>query len=1195
MTIHTRIPGINRRVPQTSDLLEYLDGIVEGELLERTKLVMAGNLDSESPGIVAEDNPALEDGLDPTAPLIVTVNSLNPLRVDVHPGQAVCDLGLRMEVTTTVVVDLVSTDAGGQNVVYLEYQNVESDLRPVRSRVTAINAKRERETDTNLVHVTTLAAYQALGSTTLSRVVALALVTIQATSGSANLTVVDMSQDILTTNRPWFSSVDMYHRKRVGSGTTSDSNPHGMTVNDFQVVGDLSLYDVLIGRGLVVSRPTNRSCVLGTLCTETIPRSRWVLDSSGGVTGYVNALYVQLLGYPIVLGSAELQDVYAGTAAATLLPLQLVDRTNIIFIENEEYRNIIIVGPGTDTIVVKTAVSGLADNVIEVDVSSGGAETVTYDAATKVLTVVYQDGVSTTDSIAVAILAVVVALPDFTSVTDTGTAIWSNPPVVDQVVYNIAPAGAVDYEVKYANTPAIEPPVDFATATTFTFGTPVAGEAVITEGLAFSSVSSLLTLDTLGPIPRRVWVVYDPTAGLVHIPQIVVPFTRLDDFASDVVDVDMTLLGPSKIRVWLSGSTPGSLLGVTLQITGTDINGASLVESVTFDSTWSDNPAGSGVEDPTQAETAIATFASVTEVRITARANDGPFSAVVVDAVPDFSNQASNIDRSLYVASFFWNGYRANDMLDMREVVPTLNHVDIPLWKQVSGSLLGGYTIQSAEPSNVLVLCGDDSDDLHNSDLILTQRMSLRVQKDTDDPTMTSADRRALDSWYYSRAMKTPNTTQYIQVTLLGDAEHFNVGGGVAVQYRYATIDLPDTWSNWNSFVASSLVHGKYDGTAIVFFAFMPDDTPGFQTTDMVHKVQLRMVARWRGYICVVGDTDLDIRGLGDLWNAMEVEHWVDPVSPDDGEHKSIHITPEIGANVTPKLYSEAHADDKLGAGLGNKQIAVYGWDGLGDLAPSEVFYINVNGDWWFNGGYQGTLQVDGDIQVTNQIFTDDLSATGQGQFDALISSSVSTLTVLADSVAAAAQISSPVYIFPTTVNVRVIVPINDLEKDLAISAGHGAAVIAYRLDIAPGNIAGFAIGMVYTGPVAFSTDVDWYWSIDIDPFIRSTCTIVKVSLVGLVSGGPAVTVEVRCTLGSADVLSPDDYVDGPDVDVTWTANLLCNRSRQDYVFNQVVTPTQHNRLRISHLNGLDVFYLFRVELVIKQTDIHNFIGKDVI
>lgn len=1069
-TTNEKTQGINRDVPQTGDLLAFLDGIVNDELLMRLKLAMAMGLTSQAWGIFAETDPADEDGSDTTAPLIVLVNEDSVTSVDVYPGTVVTKLGLWAVISEVISVELADTDTGAENVVYFEYQNEETDLRGVRSRTTSIASKRVIKADAELIKVATLTDYQDFDTATLNRCVPLALVTRKATT-TTDETVVDMSQDTFSDNRPWFSVVDIAHRKQLGSGTPSVSNPHGMTANDFQVAGDLSLYDALIGRGLVLGPEASHQGVPGTACVETIPASRWETDTDGSVTGSAGAEYVRLLGYPVALGACELQDGNEGTTSADLLAIKRVPKTNIIYITSFDLRTIVIPGPDGEDITIVLSENALTTGIY-VTLEQSGANAISYSSG--VLTINWLASGINTSGMVSALDSALSSESDFESVDGSGSTTWTTDNMADNDGDYKAVADDAEWLLYYTCVKALEPPTDFSNESTLTFGEPTGKEAYIADGLAFNTVATpTLDLERLGPAPRRIRVFYSAEEGLLTDPQILLTYQKLDDFEDDEEVIEQTFIGPGRVRIWLIGATPGASLNIEIGLQGTDRDGSSLSETITFGSSWVDNAGGSDTEEPNQAQISDGYFAGdELTVTIDTRENDGPFSAVIIEVVPDFVNESTSNDRGLYVCEFMWDGFHAIDMRDEREVVANLKKAGRPRWERMGQMILGAHAIWPANEHVAVLSLGDDSERMEASDQILTRRTGQRPYMAPNDTTLTSDDREGNDAWYYSRAEYASDLMEFVQVIVTGDD---NVDDP-DVEFRWTTSEFPDLWSSWVQLDAGTYINTRKNGntgTAMSFFSHLPDET-GFGSSDTVWKWQLRIRGRWWSYVVITSDDNLHeqtadalITSLNDLF---DVEHYGEGNSILSGRHRNILLFPDQSLY---KLFIAAHEDDEDNPD--NKSISMIGWHD-GDMAFSEIFFVTAEGEIWAYKGWAGDLPVSGDLNLVG-----DANIGGDATADA--------------------------FVYNASTDKYTTVPIEGLGMVEVISESYEGSfqVPGYDILATPGDI--WSLPDFFN--VLACASANWELFFSLDPYIQHGATIKEIRVLMAMTGGGGTQVVV--------------------------------------------------------------------------------------
>jgi hypothetical protein len=377
-------------------------------------------------------------------------------------------------------------------------------------------------------------------------------------------------------------------------------------------------------------------------------------------------------------------------------------------------------------------------------------------------------------------------------------------------------------------------------------------------------------------------------------------------------------------------------MSVSLTLIGTDPDGGSISETLVFDSTWADNTAPAEAEKPEQGIITTAVFAAASSIGVDARVDDGPLSAIVVEVVPEPVYEDTAIEGALHVARFFWDGFRIINMLDKREVAPNLKIAGRPRYEIVAESTLAHHAFWPAGSDLVVFHFGDDSENMRNSDQLLTRRWALRERQDSDDPTLISASTEGEDAVYYSRAFRPPfGSMSFINVTLLGKARpEFTDAGGSRVQIRYTLDTDPGAWFPWESLNNIQGPEEYQDSRAISFFLNNP--------LVSLYKYQIRIVGRWASFMVVISNVNLRanpfdvlVRSLND---AFAVQHWSPGIPILEGTHKAISIT-EVAAGLRflqfPQAFDSSNND--------SLQTFVGGYTILG--APITAFSIATDGD----------------------------------------------------------------------------------------------------------------------------------------------------------------------------------------------------------------------------------------------------------
>ncbi len=213
-----------------------------------------------------------------------------------------------------------------------------------------------------------------------------------------------------------------------------------------------------------------------------------------------------------------------------------------------------------------------------------------------------------------------------------------------------------------------QPPIGNA-LTRLTFSAPVEDrkEMLLSRGQAFRELAvAVASLVDYGAIPTYGRVVLNAVGEVVALPNVLVCQTRLDTAGSAEQKVSRTMLAPGRVRIGLTGAVAGPLLTVQIQINGKGADGATLQETLTFGSSWSDSLIPTCAENSSQFKTSSNTYASLTSWQVIQRTNDGINSAIVICGFPN-SIYAEAAD-ALPLASFTWDGIRACELRDDRPI-----------------------------------------------------------------------------------------------------------------------------------------------------------------------------------------------------------------------------------------------------------------------------------------------------------------------------------------------------------------------------------------------------------------------------------------------------------------------------------------------------------------------------------------------
>jgi hypothetical protein len=325
--------------PITLDLLEFERQAFIDEILKRTRLLF-GEVDPtlNRYGIVDSRDPRTALSSDTTRPLVVSVNVTDPATIDVSPGTAVFQSGEVIVLENGASRIAVPGGIGTKSVVFLKFDELELGPRLTRYETLANTYVDFLESDADYIQVLTRNDYDALSFEEKALTIPLAFITVQevVVSGGGGTTtelVVDMTQDQLSTNRSWFTPVDIEHRSFVGSGVVSSSNPHGMSLNDVAASSAQTLFQLHLDHGMIVSKDRDLAKVPGKICEETILAGAISVDTTGSVTGILNALFFETTKFPTQL----LRCTDAATKTFDFAPVQLPRKNVVFLLPNDQY------------------------------------------------------------------------------------------------------------------------------------------------------------------------------------------------------------------------------------------------------------------------------------------------------------------------------------------------------------------------------------------------------------------------------------------------------------------------------------------------------------------------------------------------------------------------------------------------------------------------------------------------------------------------------------------------------------------------------------------------------------------------------------------------------------------------------------------------------------------------------------------
>jgi len=296
-----KLPYVNFDGPVNYEDLAWFQDVMNKELLQRLQFVMGSYRTAGAQyGVVDETAPSSVTSGDVSRSLQPHTSSAGNLTIVVNPGYAVTPNGMIIYIEQAVDnIQLLSTDASCVHVVYLEWGLQGQDLAQDDYGTTAYKYWTVND-DADVVKIALINDFNSLSTAARMNIVPLAVVTVSHDdcSVTSDSLVFDYGTDTYSWNRPWFSAVDQQHRSELGTGPSTV--PHSLSLNDLGATGDLTILDLELPHGVVVSKDDSNATVPGSVCEEAI--STIVLDTDGSVTGIPGAEYCELTKFPVRLG-----------------------------------------------------------------------------------------------------------------------------------------------------------------------------------------------------------------------------------------------------------------------------------------------------------------------------------------------------------------------------------------------------------------------------------------------------------------------------------------------------------------------------------------------------------------------------------------------------------------------------------------------------------------------------------------------------------------------------------------------------------------------------------------------------------------------------------------------------------------------------------------------------------------------------
>jgi hypothetical protein len=230
--------------------------------------------------------------------------------------------------------------------------------------------------------------------------------------------------------------------------------------------------------------------------------------------------------------------------------------------------------------------------------------------------------------------------------------------------------------IYYTRAAACEPPVG-ANNVTYTTNNPTENELVVAGGIGIESLASTsLDFSDAQKIPMVYDVLVDQGGNLVKTPQVIYCYKTLDAIStSDTFSI--TQYGPARIMVGLTGASGSATMSVKLRLYGKDAAGNSIDHLFEFVQAvfpfWAE-PGPVPKDTITWPAFRITTqeFASVDQVVIEERIDDGPGSAIVMWANLDPFSTYDKLKDACHTAEVMWDGLRLSTVQDKRIIGTTV-------------------------------------------------------------------------------------------------------------------------------------------------------------------------------------------------------------------------------------------------------------------------------------------------------------------------------------------------------------------------------------------------------------------------------------------------------------------------------------------------------------------------------------------
>lgn len=345
---------------------------------------------------------------------------------------------------------------------------------------------------------------------------------------------------------------------------------------------------------------------------------------------------------------------------------------------------------------------------------------------------------------------------------------------------------------EYTESPALMPPTS-TPSNQVTFSQPSAGEVIVAEGLTSSVIPNpTISMEGQGPFPRRYRIYQQGTGAFITFPQTLIPATLLDAIGTSLYTPPVSLAYPSRIVMGLTKANPDPAMQVQVEIFGVDSNGDQITENLLLSTAtgWVDEVIPStNYNSPNQLISTTQIFASVTNIQVVSRINDGPQSTIQIwgDTEP---GTASQVNDFVAVCDVMWNGQGIVQLLDVRNISRYYLRDEFRFMEYVgkaeleAGRLLSLINPQLSHTSIPMMV--EDFEDLHYFDTVLGNSATTPAVGSitiNNNALLQSGDTITL----------TPSITIHAVVTTPVNANQFQIGADAAatISNMVATINAP--------------------------------------------------------------------------------------------------------------------------------------------------------------------------------------------------------------------------------------------------------------------------------------------------------------------------------------------------------------------------------------------------------------------